>query len=157
MVNNQVMTNQDSFHNITIDQSDNDQLGNANAIMSCNNVTDGGPDTFVVEITGDGESYRTFPHQFVVIIFAIFMAVIGLVNDRLRLFKHMGAMLLMVMGVITLFPGYAFINYSTLMGLSLGSIFIGSGFYFLIEDSFSRNKQEETYESESQYVDDDDF
>ncbi len=154
MVENQAMTNQSSYFNITIDQGDNNQLGNANAIMSCNNVTTGGPETFIIEITGDGKPFRVFPTQFVGIIFAFFMITIGLVMDRLRMFKHVGSMLAMVMGVITLFPGYNFINHSTLFGLSLGIILIGSGFYFLIEDSFSRDKQEDKYESRSEFVED---
>lgn len=155
MVDNQLMTRTGSYYNFTVDQGNNSRLGNSNAIMSCNNVSDGGPDTFVVQITGDGNPYRVFPQQFVIIGLAILMVFIGLINDRLRMFKHVGSILMMVMGVLTLFPGYSFINWTTLMGQSLGIILIGAGFYFLIEDSFSRDEQEDTYESKSVYVDDD--
>ena len=55
---------------------------------------------------------------------------------------------MMIMGVITIYPGYSFINYTTLLGKGLGFILIGLGFYFLIEDSFSRNKQEDRFESQ---------
>lgn len=153
LVNNSIMTNQGSFRNITIPQIDNNQLGFVTGIESCSNTTLGGPDTFTIEITGDGNEFLQFPHQFTFIIFALLMIGIGMVNDRLRMFKHLGSMLMMVLGVLTLFPGYSFINYSNLLGLSLGTILIGLGFYFLIEDSFSRNKQEDRFESESQFVD----
>lgn len=154
MINNSIMTNQGSFRNITIPQTDNDQLGFVTGIESCSNVTNAGPDTFTIQITGDGNEFLKFPHQFTFIIFALVMVMIGMITDRLRMFKHLGSMFLMVMGVLTLFPGYSFINYSNLLGLSLGSILIGLGFYFLIEDSFSRDKQEDSYDSQSVYVDD---
>ncbi len=54
----------------------------------------------------------------------------------------------MVSGVLTLFPGYGFINHSTLMGQLLGTIGIGLGFYFMIEDSFSKDEQDEWYTQE---------
>ena len=53
------------------------------------------------------------------------------------------------MGVITIYPGYSFINHTTLLGKALGFILVGLGFYFLIEDSFSRNKQEDSFDAEN--------
>ena len=57
-------------------------------------------------------------------------------------------MMILVLGVITLWPGYAFINFSTLLGKVVGFSSIGLGFYFMLEDSFSREKQTEYYEAE---------
>ena len=74
-------------------------------------------------------------------------------QEKLRLFKHMRAILMMIMGIITIFPGDSFINYTTLLGKGLGFTLVGLGFYFLIEDSFSRNKQEDGFDSQ---LDDDD-
>ena len=51
----------------------------------------------------------------------------------------------MIMGTLTLFPGYNFINHTNLFGLSLGTILIAMGFYFLVEDSFSRKGQQEGF------------
>ncbi len=153
IIDNQIMDNQGSFRNITVSQSLNNQLGFLDVIESCSNATVGGPDTFRIAITGDGNPVETFPHQFFFILIALILVATGMINDRLRMFKHMGAILMMVMGVITLFPGYSFINYSNLIGLSLGSIFIGLGFYFLIEDAFSRDKQEDSFDERSVYVD----
>ena len=155
IVDNQLMTNQGSYMNITVLQTQNIELGFITGIESCNNVSNAGPDTFLIAITGDGDPWRPFPQQFVIIIFSLAMVCVGMVNDRLRMFKHLGSILMMIMGVVTLYPGYAFINHSTLMGLAIGSILIGLGFYFLIEDSFSRDEQEDHYDSQSQYVDDD--
>ena len=73
------------------------------------------------------------------------MVGVGFVTERLRMFKHLGSILLIIVGIITLYPGYNFINYSTLLGKALGFILIGLGFYFWIEDSFSRDKQEEGF------------
>ena len=151
LINNQLMTDMVSFRNFTINQTQNNQLGIVKAIQSCNNVSNAGAETYDVIITADGNKFQAFPNQFVIIIFAVFMIGVGTVMDRLRLFKHLGSLLLMIMGILTLFPGYNFINHSTLTGLALGSVLIGLGFYFLIEDSFSRDSQEEGFDSQSQF------
>ncbi len=146
LVNNQITADQVSFRNITISQASNNQLGVIEAIHSCNNGTQAGLDTFDVIITADGKEFQAFPNQFFIIIIGLMMVGAGFVMDRLRMFKHMGSILLIIMGVVTLYPGYNFINYSTLLGKALGIILIGLGFYFWIEDSFSRDKQEEGFD-----------
>ena len=94
------------------------------------------------DLTADGRPFQKFPNQFAVILFALILIVFGLTNERYTLLKHMGSLIFMVMGVLTLFPGYNFINHTTLFGLALGSILVGIGFWFFIEDSFSRTAQE---------------
>lgn len=143
--NNVDMTNSGSYANITISQSENNQLGIIEAIESCNNVSNGGPDTFDIEITANGLPSQVFPVQFFAVILGFVMVLVGSTQEKLRMFKHVGSLTLMVMGVVTLYPGYSFINWTTLMGKTLGFGFIGIGFYFLIEDSFSRNIQDETF------------
>ncbi len=148
LIDNQLMSDQGSYRNISITSTQNNQLGFIKAIQSCNNGTLAGPDTFLVAITGDGKPFQTFPQQFVIMIITLVLICIGMVNDRLKLFKTLGSMMAMVLGIITLYPGYSFINYSTLLGQSLGIILVGLGFYFFIEDSFSRNKQEDTFDQQ---------
>lgn len=148
LVDNVIMGNQNSYRNVTVPQLDNDQLGYVHAIESCSNGTLAGPDTFTVAITGDGKSFEIFPQQFVIIILAIFMIFVGMLNDRVSMIKTMGAVILFVMGVITIYPGYSFINYSNLLGLTLGTVFIGMGFYFMINDSFSRDRQQEGFDQQ---------
>ncbi len=146
LLDNSVMTNTATYRNITVSQALNDQLGFVTVFQSCNNGSLAGPDTFVIAITGDGKPHEKFPQQFVIIIIALLLIIIGMYHDQLRMIKNVGSMILMVMGVITLYPGYSFINYSTLLGLTLGTSFIGMGFYFMINDAFSRNEQEGSYE-----------
>lgn len=149
MINNQLMTNSDSFRNITISQSLNNQLGFLEAIQSCNNVTNAGTETFEIEITADGKPSQVFPTQFVIIIFAFAFVSLGLFSERLRIFKTLGSILVVVMGVITIYPGYSFINYSNLLGKSLGFVIVGLGFYFLaIDGNFSRERQVDTYQQD---------
>lgn len=154
LVDNQIMGDQGSYRNISVAQASNNQLGFIQGIESCSNVTNAGPDTFTIAITGDGEPFQDFPQQFFIIIFAFALIVLGIIQERLRLFKHMGSILMMIMGVITLYPGYSFINYTSLLGQALGFILIGLGFYFLIEDSFSRTKQEDKFDNEPEEFDD---
>ncbi len=143
---NELMTDSTSYRNITISELENNQLGIVSAIQSCNNGTVGGLENFNVVITADGKEFQIFPQEFTIIIIAFLLISCGLLIERLRLFKHIGGMLLMVMGVITLFPGYSFINYTTLLGKALGFSLVGIGFYFLIEDSFSRDDQDNSFE-----------
>jgi len=145
LVNNQIMTNQGSFRNITVLQPNNSQMGFIEGIESCNNVSLAGLNTFEIAITADGKKFQAFPNQFFIIILGLLMIGGGLAAERLRMFKHLGSILLIIMGIITLFPGYNFINYSTLLGKTVGFILIGLGFYFWIEDSFSRNVHEEGF------------
>ena len=153
IISNQVMTNNVSYRNITVPQVLNNQLGIITATESCNNVTNAGLKTFDVAITADGKEFQAFPNQFVILILALLFVAVGTFNDRLRLFKHLGSILLIIIGIITLYPGYNFINWTTLLGKGLGFVLIGLGFYFFIEDSFSRDKQEEYYDSQSEFVD----
>lgn len=142
---NIVMTDSESYRNITLTPGQNNQLGFMKAIESCNNGTVGGFDSFEISITADGKPFQQFPTQFAIIILGFLLIGTGFFTERLRVFKYMGGILLMVMGVITLYPGYSFINWTTLTGKVLGFIAVGMGFYFLIEDSFSRTSQEERY------------
>lgn len=145
LINNQLMTIQGSFRNITISQSQNNQLGIIEAITSCNNGTDAGGDTFEIEITGDGLPSQVFPTQFSIILLGFLLIAGGSFNDRFNLLKVAGSILIMVMGVLTLYPGYSFINYSNLMGQTMGVIFIALGFYFMIEHNFSRDSQSDHF------------
>jgi len=155
LLNNQLMTNQISFHNITILQSLNNQLGIHQAIMSCNDGGLYGSDTFEIDITADGKEYQVFPTEFIFLILGFLFIGFGIVSERCRIFKHLGSILIMIIGVITLYPGYSFINWTTLLGKGVGFLCIGIGFYFLIEDSFSRDEQQERYESEpKEFLDD---
>ncbi len=145
LLDNEPMTNQVSYFNKTIAQGGINQLGFYPSIMSCCDLGNCGADTFDIEVTGDGLPNQVFPIQFVIIILSFFLIGLGYFFDGLRMFKHVGSIILMILGVITLYPGYSFINYTTLFGKAIGFSAIGLGFYFLIEDSFSRDDQEQTY------------
>ncbi len=143
MFNNRVMNNKGSFHNITLTQVINRELGFHPFIMSCQDGSVFGGDTGNLVITADGKPPQIFPTQFMIAIFAMAFIGAGLFSERLRLFKHMGSIVLMIFGIVTLYPGYSFINWSTLLGKGLGFASIALGVYFFIEDSFSRDEQEE--------------
>jgi len=135
------MTANNSFFNVTLTKAQNNFLGEHSIIMVCCESGNCGSNTHTMEITADGFASRQIPFQFLVVVFGFLLIGFGLMQERLRIFKHAGAMLVFIMGVLTLYPGYSFINWTTLMGKALGFLFIGLGFYFFIEDSFSRDKQ----------------
>lgn len=150
MINDVNMTFNTTFRNVTVTNLQNDKLGFAKATMGCANATNGGIDTFDVAITADGKPWSQFPQQFFIIILGFAFITLGLAKERLRMFKYLGSMVFMVMGVVTLFPGYAFINWTTLTGQVLGYGLIGLGFFFLIEDVFGRDEQDERFTQENQ-------
>lgn len=111
--------------------------------------------TYNFELTADGKPFQKFPNQFAVILFGLILILFGVFSERYNLLKHMGSLIFMVMGVLTLYPGYNFINHTNLFGLALGSILVGIGFWFFIEDSFSRTSQEERYNQDQGFQEED--
>ncbi|KKM68572.1 hypothetical protein LCGC14_1459470 [marine sediment metagenome] len=135
-----------AFHNITLNSTQTSQLGTYRVGGFCKDGSVTQLIDFDFDITANGEPFQEFPTAFVIIILGIVFIILGLFKERFRLFKHIGAIILMVMGVITLFPGYSFINWTTLTGRVMGFSLILLGFYFLIEDSFSRDEQDQRFE-----------
>jgi len=156
LFDNVLMTNRNSFHELNISSSLVNQLGEYPAIMICcdtgGDITGCSEDTFEILVTGDGQGQDSFPIQLSILILSYICVAVGSTKENLRLFKNLGAIMMMVMGVITLYPGYAQINYSNLVGQSLGFASIGLGFFFLIGDSFTRkiSEQGEYYDQENE-------
>lgn len=139
---NRSMTQNPTFFNVTLHTS---ILGTYDSIIICNGANSTSSE-FSYIVTADGNPSQNFPIQFFFIIIAIFFIMMSYFNDRLSLFRSVGGILAMIMGILTLFPGYSLIDNSTLTGLSVGTILIGTGFYFLIEQYFSRNVQADRYD-----------
>ncbi len=131
---------------IFVDGGNFTRMGLYSVIMQCNTTTNfGGFISYEIIVTADGFPTRSFPIQFQLILFGFISIIFSFLFERLRMFKYMGSLIFLVMGVLTLYPGYGFLNWTTLTGKLLGFILIGSGFYFLIEDSFSRGEQTERF------------
>lgn len=127
------------------------ELGAYDYLVHCNNTVLGGAVAVEFEVTADGRVREAFPHQFFVILLGLVFIILGLAKERYKMFKSIGSLMFMVMGLITLFPGYGFINWTTLLGKVLGFSLIALGFYFLIEDGFGRGtEQEERYSQEDE-------
>ncbi|KKN65823.1 hypothetical protein LCGC14_0477590 [marine sediment metagenome] len=137
-----------AFHNITLNSTQTSQLGTYRVGGFCKDGSVTQLIDFDFDVTANGEPFQEFPTAFIIIILGIVFIILGLFNEKFRLFKHMGSIVLMVMGVITLFPGYSFINWTTLTGKVMGFSLIALGFYFLIEDSFSRDEQDQRFTQE---------
>ncbi len=134
-----------AFYNFTLNSTQTSSLGKYSVGGFCKDGSVTQVIDFNFDVTADGKEFQAFPNQFAVILLGFLLIIFGLFNERYTLLKHMGSLILMVMGVLTLFPGYNFINHTTLFGLVLGSTLIGIGFWFLIEGAFSRTKQQERF------------
>lgn len=152
LFSNQSMTYGPSFFNITFLKNNNTQLGYHPSIMTCCQSGICNIDTFNVVVTADGKPVQAVPIQLIGMAFAFLLVALGSFFDKLNMLKTGGAAILMIVGMLTLYPGYGFINYSTLLGQAIGTVSIALGFYFLIEGSFSRDDQQERYDQESEGV-----
>ena len=115
------------------------------ATESCNNGTTSGAETFYFEITADGNPSKVFPTQIGILVLLFVLLIVGMFLKEYQLFRIIPAMGMIIMGVITLYPGYSYINYTTLLGLGIGVISIAIGAFFMIEPYFSRGEQNERY------------
>lgn len=122
------------------------RMGDYFYLVDCSSDSFAGSISITFEVTSDGFHSKVFPTQFVIIILAFILVFLGLFNDRLRFMQLIGSMMLIVMGVLTLYPGYSFINWTTLLGKVLGFGLIGLGSYYLLEPAFSREKQDDYFE-----------
>lgn len=94
-------------------------------------------------VTADGKCPENIPSQLIILIIGFILTFFGLYVPRLKIITIFGAILCIIMGVLTLYPGYSYVNNTTLFGLTLGVISIGTGFYFLLHDFFSSGGQKE--------------
>lgn len=85
------------------------------------------------------------PIEIVILAIGYILMMFGASNGRFRIMKYLGSILCMVIGVVILYPGIEGIARSSLIALALGTISISLGFYFLIEDSFSHDRQVDHY------------
>lgn len=141
-----------AFYNITIPSNSIQEFGDYRVSGFCKDGSVTAVVDFTFEVTGDGNPSQVFPKQFFFILLGFLMIVFGFVNERFSLMKTLGGIIWMVMGVITLFPGYSFINHTTLFGIAFGTILIGGGFYFLIEGSFGRNRTRNSFDQTPEEV-----
>lgn len=108
--------------------------GNPDGTTTCNTCSE--PVTF--QVTADGNPYQSFPYQIILLMLGFIFVFIGLFY-KANLITYLGATITLVMGILTLYPGYNYINYSNLTGQLLGISSIGAGFYYLLHDFLEKN------------------
>lgn len=152
MFDNRLMTNNIAYYNITAFQVDNRWLGKGFASMTCKDpsgdIKGNGYSTFEYDITADGNEWKSFPNQLVIMIIGFILIFVGKLKDDFTIIQNLGSMISIVMGVITIYPGYNYLNYSTLSGLGIGAVSLGIGFFFLLERNLSRDKEVKSYDNE---------
>ena len=131
---------------LTVKGNNFTRLGEYAYLVDCSSTEGlGGSVSVGFEVTADSKERDTFPVEFSIIFFAFLMIAFGITEERRKLFKYAGAIMFMVMGVKVAWEGFGFINYTTLTGQLLSTVLIALGFYFLIEDSFSRDDQDQHF------------
>lgn len=154
--NNSAMTVNSGWANITFPllPKNSRYFGFYLNTMTCTDGGTSGAESWFIEQTADGNPSQTFPTQLIILLLCYVLLVIGIGFKDYYILKVIPATGLVIMGVITLYPGYSYINWSTLSGLMLGAISLGIGFYFLFDPYFSHGTQKEHYIEEIEEVDD---
>lgn len=150
IINNSRLTVNSGFTNITLPNTPRTEryFGFYLNTISCTLGGESGAESFFFEKTADGNPSKTIPTQIIILIISIIILFGGLWFDRYIILKVLPAVAIFILGVITLYPGYSYINYSTLSGLMLGSICLGLGAYFMLDPYFSHGNQKERYTEE---------
>lgn len=149
LVDNQPLTNQNNYFNYTFYPLQLPKLGEYPSKQVCSDsggaINGQGYELFTIQLTADGKPYQSFPIQIMLFIFGMCLIVLGKYHEDFSILQSVGAIMVMIFGVITLYPGYSYINWTNLYGKVMGSASFGLGFYFMIEKSFSRDNQVESY------------
>lgn len=119
-----------NYNDYNVSLSGNTKFGVYTLDIICNNGTANQLDTYYYEVTADGNPFRSLPQVLAIALFGLLLLIgtnIYKVDMKTDIFKIFGAMLLIIAGIITLYPGFNYINYSNLEGLGLGVILIGVG------------------------------
>ena len=119
-------------------------------------VSDGCQNTFATyfEITGLGVKTNQIPFQLIFAIFGIALIVLGKSSVGTKLFVSTGSFLLIITGILTLYPGYSGINYSNLLGLTVGFILLGLGFYLFVESELLAVRKQSSNEDTNEDTND---
>lgn len=151
LANNRLMTNNLAYYNATLNQTDNRWLGRGIGTLTCTdpsgNIKGNGYATFNYVVTGDGNDYRDVPHQLIILAIGLILIFVGKLREDFAIVQNLGSMIVIIMGVLTIYPGYSFFNYSSLMGLGIGATSLGLGLYFLLERALSREREVKHYDN----------
>lgn len=83
------------------------------------------------DVTADGHPYSNFPIEFLMIALALIFLILNRYVPRVfetrDLFNLFAGMLFLIAGILTLYPGFNYFNYTNLQGLGLGIVLIGIG------------------------------
>jgi hypothetical protein len=94
------------------------------------------------DITADGVPIGNFSPALFLAIGAISLFILGYLM-RLNSLLILGGTFMIVFGVVTLYPGYGFTNYDSLVGLTIGTCCIAAGFLMMLLPNFKKSEYEE--------------
>lgn len=143
-LNNVSATTTSTFVNITLPT---DKIGTYNVFgfsPSAQNTTI----ELKYKVTFTGSDETAFPVQLTILLIGFIGIGISYLNKRLRLMKIGGAIIAMVIGVLTIYPGYAGLSFDNVLGLLVGFVSIGVGGYYALEDFWTKDEYFDNIEDE---------
>ena len=130
ILNNVIATRNQIDYNITINQNLTSEFNYYKLDLSCTNGLLNGSATYYIEVTADGNPYRNVPIVYIMIGLAlIFLILNKYVGNTFRteVLKIFSGILFIIAGILTIYPGFNYTNWSTLEGLSFGLVLTGLG------------------------------
>lgn len=137
VINNSATTRNSADYNITLINNYTNEFGFYRIESTCSNNIYNGSTTYFIEITADGKPSKAFPFVYSLIILAlIFLILNKYVKElfKLNIFRVFAGILFLVIGVITFYPGFNYINWTNLEGLTFGTIFLGLGMLIITKE-----------------------
>jgi hypothetical protein len=151
LYNNTLMTNQGSYHNLTLTGADTKIAGWYQGMITCEDHGDYGSDSFYYRVTPTGDENNTNTFIIIGVVFALIIAFGYLIRDEYVVF--IGGIAALIAGIYGEIYGFGstqtdFTRMLSLVIIGLGIIFTIQPAYSLIESS-GETGMEEVIEVES--------
>lgn len=137
VINNLPTTRNSADYNITLINNYTNEFGFYRVEATCSNNILNGSNTYFIEVTADGKPSVPFPFVYALILLALLFVILNrYVSNlfKLNVFSIFAGTLFLISGVLTLYPGFNYVNWSNLEGMTFGIIFIGVGALLLSKE-----------------------
>lgn len=132
VISNKEMTYNPSYFNYTLPPLD---FKPHKIAVTCVYGGQAGTTVYWFDVTADGQKYTPFPVVYFIIIVGLASLFLQYeARGKSKIFLIIGGVLFIVGGIMSLYTGFNYVDYSTLLGKGLGFSLIGLGGYLIVSN-----------------------